>query len=127
MLLVKTKIGPSNIEGIGCFADEFISKGTKVWQFQEGFDSKIPKEEVEKLSESGKYQFLKYAYLTDAGIYVLCFDDARFFNHSDNPNVVELDDGDQGINIAARDIQKGEEILCDYKFFDKDFEHKMKM
>ncbi len=125
MLLVKTRIGPSEIEGIGCFADEFILKGTPIWRFQEGFDLKIPKDEVEKLSASGKYQFLKYAYLTGSGIYVLCFDDARFFNHSDDPNVIELDDGERGMNIAARDIQKWEEILCDYRLFDKDVSYKL--
>jgi hypothetical protein len=69
MLLVKTKIGPSEIEGIGCFADEFIPEGTAIWCFQEGFDLNIPRDEVEKLSPSGKYQFLKYSYLTGSEIY----------------------------------------------------------
>ncbi len=41
MLLVKTKIGQSNISGIGVFADEFIPKGTVIWRYQEGFDQMI--------------------------------------------------------------------------------------
>ena len=44
MLLVKTKIGPSKIAGIGLFADEFIAKGTPVWKFEPGFDLEIPRE-----------------------------------------------------------------------------------
>ena len=125
MLLVKTKLNRSLIEGIGCFADEFIAKGTQVWKFQEGFDLKIYSSEIDKLSEAGKLQFLKYAYKTKDDIYVLCFDDGRFFNHADNPNLIEIDDGDEGINIATRDIQKGEELTCDYRFFDKDADKKL--
>jgi len=48
MLLVKTKLGPSKIHGIGLFVDEFIPKGTIVWKFVPGFDLKFTKEEVEK-------------------------------------------------------------------------------
>ena len=125
MLLIKTKIGPSEIEGIGCFADEFIPEGAAIWRFQEGFDLEIPRDEVEKLSPSGKYQFLKYSYLTGSEIYVLCFDDARFFNHSENPNVIGRYDGGRWVDVATRDIKKGEELVCDYRKFDKDFARKL--
>lgn len=125
MLLVRTKLGPSEIEGIGCFADEFIPEGAAIWRFQEGFDLNIPRDEVEKLSPSGKYQFLKYSYLTEAEIYVLCFDDARFFNHSENPNVIARYDGARWVDVATRDIKKGEELVCDYRKFDKDFARKL--
>eukprot|EP00484_Ammonia_sp_Unknown_P002339 CAMPEP_0197074746 /NCGR_PEP_ID=MMETSP1384-20130603/211263_1 /TAXON_ID=29189 /ORGANISM="Ammonia sp." /LENGTH=192 /DNA_ID=CAMNT_0042513587 /DNA_START=85 /DNA_END=663 /DNA_ORIENTATION=+ len=38
-------------------------------------------------------------------------DDGRYFNHSGNPNVAN-----QGENcVAARDIQRGEELLIDYE------------
>ncbi len=125
MLLVKTKLDKSPIEGIGCFTEEFIPKGTPVWKFQDGFDLKIHTSDIEKLSEAGKVQFLKYAYKTKGDIYVLCFDDARFFNHADNPNLTEIDDGNEGINIAVKDIQNGEELTCDYKFFDMDANKKL--
>ncbi len=127
MLLVKTKIGPSEINGTGLFADQFIPKGTLVWKFQYP-DLKIDKSELPKLSEPAREQFLKYAYLnpkTDR--YVLCFDDSRFFNHSDNPNCIdtEFPDDTEGINVAVRDIQAGEELTCNYKEFDADFGYKM--
>jgi len=123
MILVKTKIGLSRIEGIGIFADEFIPKGTPVWKFQEGFDLKIKKEELAKLSEPSKKQFLKYSYLNpETNEYILCFDDSRFFNHSDNPNcigIVSAEDGEE-IDITTRDIQKDEELTCNYKDFTLD-------
>ena len=41
MLLVKTKLENSQIPnaGLGCFAVEFIPKGTKIWEFNSDFDS----------------------------------------------------------------------------------------
>ena len=53
-----------------------------------------------------------------SGLYVLCGDDARFFNHSADPNCLDLDDGAGGITVAHRDIQRGEELTCDYALFD---------
>ena len=128
MLLVKTKIGPSKISGIGLFANQFIPKGTPTWKFQSGFDLKIDKSELANLSEPAKEQFLKYAYLNPkTNKYILCFDDARFFNHSDNPNCIdtEFPDDTEGIDVAVRDIQEGEELTCNYKEFDADFDYKM--
>ena len=125
MLLVKTKIGPSRIHGIGLFANQFISKGTLIWKFQSGFDLKIEESELIKLSEPAKEQFFNYAYLNaKTNKYILCFDDARFFNHSDDPNILDIEspDDEEGMNIADKDIQEGEELTCDYKVFDAEFD-----
>lgn len=129
MLLVKTKIGKSGIHGIGLFADQFIPKGSIVWKFQPGFDLKISENCLDKLSEFSREQFLNYAYLNKkTGNYVLCFDDARFYNHSKNPNCVsyypDLED-EEGIDIAVIDINKGDEITCDYEEFDFNFLQKI--
>ncbi len=124
MLLIKTKIGPSKIEGIGLFADEFIAKGTMVQKFQPGFDLVISENEISKLSEPAREQFLKYAYKNKTGNYILCFDNTRFLNHSDNPNLIS-DDPDEEVDFAARDIQAGEELTVNYKDFDLDFDYKM--
>lgn len=124
MLLVKTKNGPSRIEGIGCFADQLIPKGTMIWKYIEGFDQKIPPSEMSRLSEPAREIFLKYSYLSKKGnFYVLCFDDARFFNHSFTPNVMGINgvDGEEAHDVAARDIMPGEELTCDYGSFEIDF------
>ena len=115
MLLVKTKIGSSKISGIGLFADQFISKGTLIWKFQEGFDLLLSAQEMEKLSEPAKAQFINYAYLdTKRNQYLLCSDDARFFNHSKNPN---CDDSKDDETTSLQDITKGEELTVDYNGF----------
>ncbi|MFA6973814.1 MAG: SET domain-containing protein [Parcubacteria group bacterium] len=129
MLLVKTKIGSSGIQGNGLFADQFIPKGTPIWKFKSGLDIIVSKDDVSSLPEIGKKQFLNYCYLNQkTNKYVLCFDDARFFNHSDDPNTGNIDsfDDEEGIDIAIKDIGIGEEITCDYKEFDGDADYKLR-
>lgn len=125
MLLIKTRTGKSAIDGIGCFADEFIPKGTVIWRYIDGFDQKIAPEEMARLSEPAKATFLKYSYLSKKGnFYVLCFDDARFFNHSFSPNVIGINgvDGEEAYDVAAHDIHPGDELTCDYGSFEIDFD-----
>lgn len=127
MLLVKTKIGPSKIEGIGLFAAEFIPKGTPLWKFMPGFDVVKEKKDLASLSEASREQFLKYS-SNFGGKYVLGFDDSRFWNHSEQPNVKQDFSSDPfGIEIAARDIEEGEELTEDYKLYDDDFDRKMQI
>ncbi|HCS21299.1 MAG TPA: SET domain-containing protein-lysine N-methyltransferase [Bacteroidetes bacterium] len=122
MILVKTTLKESKIEGIGLFADEFIPKDTWIWRYQSGFDLEVKPAELENLSKEALKQFEKYAYLSrKSQNYILCFDDARFFNHSKNPNVSCLFDpdlNDEDICYATRDILKGEELTCNYRDFD---------
>lgn len=123
MLLVKTKIGPSKIHGIGLFADQFIKKGTPIWRFAPELDLKLSETQLNKLPELAKECILHYCYHSVADdSYVLCFDDARFFNHSKNSNTTSIDvEGDpEGLEIASQDINAGEELLCDCKEFDID-------
>jgi hypothetical protein len=65
--------------------------------------------------------FSHYGYL-DRNVQriILCFDDARFVNHSDSPNVATdyaLDA--YGVDVALRDIARGEELTMDYANFEE--------
>lgn len=120
MLLVKTKLAPSPIHGIGVFAEEFIPAGTEVWKFVPDFDREITQEQAKQLPEHVQLWMEHYAYLD---IYlkrwIICVDDARFVNHSENPNMKPDYVRDQyGPDIACRDIQIGEEITDDYRHFE---------
>lgn len=116
MIRIKTSIGPSTLHGIGLFAAEFIPKGTVTWQYDPEFDTAFTNEQVEKMSLPAQSIFWNYAYLDkDLGKYVLCADDQRFINHStDNYNIKSTPRQD----IAFRDIQPGEELLCNYNDYD---------
>lgn len=128
MLLVKTKIGLSKLSGIGLFANQFISKGTVIWKFNPDLDLVIDDIQLANLPDIAKEQILHYDYFNlKTGKHVLCFDDARFFNHSENPNIIGVDSpyDDEGINTATRDIHKGEELTVNYKTYDANFDYKM--
>ena len=127
MILIKSKTGVSKIHGIGLFADEFIKKGTKVWEYTPWFDFSLSVDQLNKLSEAAREQFLNYAYLSkETGRYVLCSDDSRFFNHQKKPNVIclvpKISPFEDSLEcFALKDIIKGEELTCDYSEFESDF------
>jgi SET domain-containing protein len=121
MLYVKTKLKESQIHGVGCFADEDIPKGTIVWKFVKDFDQEFPREFIQKLSSPCRQQFLKYAYVSKTtGNYILCSDDTRFFNHSDDNNIknIAIEGEQEGVDVSNRDIAAGEELTYDYGVFD---------
>jgi SET domain-containing protein len=119
MLLVKTFLAPSRIHGIGLFAAEDIPQGTVIWRRDPGIDVELTEQQLEALAPPSREQIMKYTYLDIVRrTYVLCGDDARFFNHEDAPNCVDYPDADGGATVAARDIRAGEELTSDYEKFD---------
>jgi SET domain-containing protein len=118
MLLVRTILDKSRIDGIGVFAADAISCGTPVWRYASSIDRVLRQEDLVGLSPVARQQIEKYLYVDRrTGEAILCGDDARFFNHSPTPNVVD-DERDPYQCIAARDISAGEELVCDYFAFD---------
>ncbi len=112
---VKTYIDKSDIDGIGLFAAEFIMKGTLIWKFS-GLDQEISKEQVKKLNQLEYQYFKRYEFGKD-GLYIFCSDDAKFCNHSDNPNTNGYPE-----QYALRNIEIGEEITCNYGYINDDFD-----
>jgi hypothetical protein len=120
MLLVETTVRPSKIHGLGCFTNEFIPKGKRVWVFDRRIDPIIYKAHLSRLPKAMR------TFLDEKGFaatrrwrqcIVLCGDDSRYMNHSDDPNTVK--------NIACRDIEAGDELTCDYWSFDLDAARKL--
>jgi hypothetical protein len=128
MLMVKTRLGPSDIAGIGLFAAEDIPKGSVTWRFMGDFDRLLTHQEIDRLPEPARSNLLDHVYLNDAsGQFVLCADNARFMNHADDPNTVGVHESGaiEGYDIATRDIPAGEEMTCDYRSFDAHVERKL--
>ncbi len=128
MLLVKTRIGPSAIEGIGLFAAEPIPAGTVTWRFMTSFDQLFSDAEFAVLPEPVRACLETYGYLhAPSALWVLCLDNARFMNHADDPNTAGVHDNGaiDGYDIATRDIAEGEELTCDYRQFDGSFAKKL--
>jgi SET domain-containing protein len=119
MLLVKTYLDRSDIHGIGLFAGQRIAKGTVVWRWSPTIDVLLTPEQVAALPPFSREQIEKYTYVDRVlGKLVLCGDDARFFNHADEPNCHDYPDEQGGTTVAARDIEIGEELTSDYASFD---------
>ena len=112
--------------GLGLFADEFIPKGTVIWRFDGPVDRRYDESQLAALPEEDRERLLTFCYLNPGTrLYVCCGDNDRYINHSEQPNTEDLgfEEGvfeGEGITIAARDIQPGEEILSDYRSFDAD-------
>jgi hypothetical protein len=120
MLLVETTVRPSEVHGIGCFTNEFIPKGKRVWVFDRRIDpivyrsqlSRLPKAMQTLLDQKGFAATRRWRQCI-----VLCGDDSRYMYNSDAPNLVK--------NVACRDIEAGEELTCDYWSFDLDAAKKL--
>ncbi len=118
MILIKTKLGLSDIQGIGLFADEDIPRGTMVDNNDALSIITYTEEEwrarEKNLSAESFKQVKRYAYKDNKdGLYWLNLDDVRFMNHSETPTIETRGDAD----YAVRDIKKGEEITIDYRTF----------
>ncbi|MDR4924822.1 SET domain-containing protein [Peribacillus simplex] len=96
--------------GVGIFATKMIPKGTIIWALDD-LDIILEEDEIESLDIVRREIVYKYAYLNDDDRYVLCWDHARYMNHSFSPNVVSTV---YEIEFASRDILPGEQITCDY-------------
>jgi SET domain-containing protein len=119
--MVKTRLGVSDIAGIGLFAAEDIPKGTVTWRFMPAYDRLLTQADIDNLPEPARSNILDHVYLDAAsGQFVLCADNARFMNHADNPNTAGVHESGsiEGFDVATRDIAAGEELTCDYRTFD---------
>lgn len=123
MTTVRIKHGQSSVHGIGCFAIEQIEPGDLVWRFDPDFDVVFKAAFVRSLSDAARENVLTYAFVSKTtGDYILCSDDSRFMNHSDEPNIrcviPKGSDGNELDCYALKSIHPGEEITCDYSDFD---------
>jgi uncharacterized protein len=122
MLLIKATAKPSNIHGLGLFADQDIIKGAQIWKFSPGLDLEISPMDFEKLSQYEKDFILFYGFRSKkTDNYHLSFDNVRFINHSPNGNVtidITVNDIEYPL-IVNTDIKAGDEITQNYFEFDE--------
>jgi uncharacterized protein len=98
--------------GIGVVATEFIPKGTITWIF-DPLDRVFNAEEVQHMKPLFRNFIDKYTYRDHEGNYILCWDHARFVNHSYHSNCMSTA---YNFELAIRDIYPGEELTDDYGY-----------
>jgi hypothetical protein len=115
MLLVETELAPSPIHGIGAFLLEPVRAGQVIWRFDDRIDRVIADDELRAMPARLRDYLLTYsAYHVALKLWVLCGDNGRHFNHSDEPNTLSLGIA-FGDDIAASDLPAGTELTTDYR------------
>ena len=115
MLMVKTELRASSIHGIGVFLAEPVRAGQLIWRFDSRIDRVFSDAELEEMPEILQ-DFLRTYSTLDAGqrLWVLCGDNGRHFNHSDDPNTRSLGIA-FGDDVAAFELPAGTELTSDYR------------
>jgi SET domain-containing protein len=115
MLRVPTYVAQSPIAGVGLFSASDLPAQHVIWEYSDGVDWRIAPSELMLFPEPFQSRLRHYLYQEDSGLYVLCGDNAKYMNHSDEPN---CDDTGGEYTVTRRAIRAGEELTCDYRLFD---------
>jgi SET domain-containing protein len=115
MMMVQTELRPSPIHGLGVFLLEPVRQGGLIWRFDARIDRVYSPDEIASLPAHVQDYLRVYSTFHEgAGVYVLCGDNGRFFNHSETPSTVS-----NGISFgedhAGRDLAIGDELTSDYR------------
>lgn len=115
MMLVRTELRPSPIHGLGVFLLEPVRAGQLVWKFDSRIDRVYAPDEVGGLPDHVQQYLKTYStWHAGVGLWVLCGDNGRYFNHADDPSTVS-DGISFGVDAAVRDLAAGEELTSDYR------------
>ena len=98
--------------GFGVVATKFIAKGTITW-VQDHLDRVFEPDAALYMKEAEKEMLEKYSFRNSEGEHILCWDFAKFINHSFKSNCLSTA---YNFEIAIRDIQPGEELTDDYGY-----------
>lgn len=122
MMLIRTRVGPSGIHGMGLFAVEPVARGTLIWRFEAGFDHDFDPARFASLPERAREHTRWFCFVSKInGHVMLSGDHACFINHADSHNTGTPPQAALPVTtVALRDIAAGEEITCDYWSYDAD-------
>ena len=98
--------------GYGIVATKLIPEGTITW-VQDELDQVYTPEQVAEMSAFTQEMIDKFTFRNNQGNFVLCWDTAKYVNHSFNSNCISTA---YDFEIAIRDIQPGEELTDDYGY-----------
>jgi len=98
--------------GHGVVATQLIPRGTITWVL-DTLDRELSPHEVDAMEPAYQELIDIYAYRNGKGNFILCWDHARFVNHSFRSNCLTTA---YDFEIAIRDIQPGEQLTDDYGY-----------
>ena len=98
--------------GFGVVATKKIPKGTITW-VQDDLDQVFTPRQVQRMGSRMQQLIDTYCFRNRKGQFVLCWDHARFVNHSFNSNCLSTC---YDFEFAVRDILPGEQLTDDYGY-----------
>jgi len=119
MIKCRIYLAKSPIDGVGVFAAEDIPRGAPVWEFNLQVDLVYTPEQWRSLVASidpVSFEQLKFRGCKENGKYYLSVDGAQYMNHSTMRCNTCFDRAANRL-LAARDICRGEELLCNHYDF----------
>jgi hypothetical protein len=99
-----------DVIGYGVFATRLIPKGTITW-VRDDLDQTFRPEELSQFAPEYQQLLEKYSFLDRVGNAVLCWDLARYINHSCEATCLAAG---YEFEVAIRDIEAGEELTDEY-------------
>lgn len=102
----------NELVGYGVVATRFIPKGTITWVLDK-LDRFFTEKQIKSMESLYQDVLNKLTYRNAEGNYVLCWDNARFINHSSVSNCLT---SAYEFEFAIRDIHPGEELTDDYGY-----------
>ncbi len=102
----------SEQKGYGVVAKQFIPKGTITW-VQDSLDMVFDEKKLAELGPNYAPIIDTYSFRDNQGNFVLCWDLAKYVNHSFNSNCLSTP---YNFELAIRDIHPGEELTDDYGY-----------
>lgn len=115
------EIRPSGIQGRGAFATRPIPSGTRLIEY--AGQRLSPSEADRRFPDADDDRHHTFLFAIDDDIVIdasIDGNDARFINHSCNPNCDAVVDGDRIWIETIRDVRTGEELAYDYAFILKE-------
>jgi len=102
----------NDVVGYGVVAKKFIPKGTITW-VQDDLDIVYNPEDIHTINPLLQEYLETYCFTNGRGQKVLCWDNAKFVNHSFNSSCMSTA---YDFEIAIRDIHPGEQLTDDYGY-----------
>ena len=98
--------------GYGVVAKKFIPKGTITW-VQDELDQALSADQIKKMHPGTRELVDKFSFRNHKGEFVLCWDLAKYVNHSFRSNCLS---SAYDFEVAVRDIESGEQLTDDYGY-----------
>lgn len=115
MIHIKYKVKPSNLSGVGLFADQDIKKDDLIYTPNQLLDVDLTQEQFDTLDPVEQAEVRYYGYWNKySNRWHVAFESIRFLNHGEL-GVANVTQDEEMVMVAVRDISAGEELLQDYK------------